>query len=542
MTDPWLMPASLKGNPRLLRVSASLAGTAENTCPSYTAAKARPAVSARAARRHPHARLEDFSLGQVQTALDRVEFDGLSLDAALRDVGQGGRPLHDTQQTYIRHAVRTYLDNKRPRNAPAVVPCQSEWVLCATKDERTWEYVPWGRRYHDPATGLREFRFLLFGRAGERERPAAQIALAAHATGSGEPALRPDDHAAPYASLGAEVVKWVRVTEVGLLDGSYNVLFEGTPEKARTFFAKHAADRVRTLVQDGNPQPGASCFQCKLLTSCRELVKMPGLLGVPGRRAAWPLRKVSISDLRYYRDCPAKAYAYRCHLPRTDEYSDEARLGHAVHRVLEINHSGAGAGECNAHDMPMADQTWGEAPNVMSGELGRTGSRMLGWHLDICPFNSGPITDVRPEPELAFYDTAANVLVVAKPDLLYRDQDAIVWRETKTTQREKRFHDDPLDAYPQLALATVLLSEGTLGGDPAGARVELETLKPDTSTIEYIEPFQEPDRVAKARQVLHDLAEPWRNDEVFTARPSARACGTCPVSTWCSSAIGGDPS
>jgi hypothetical protein len=140
---------------------------------------------------------------------------------------------------------------------------------------------------------------------------------------------------------------------------------------------------------------------------------------------------------------------------------------------------------------------------------------------------------------LAFYDTTANVVIVAKPDMIYRDQGAVVWRETKTTQRDDRFHDDPLDAYPQLALATVLLGEGTLGGDLNGARVELETLKPGTSNIEYIEPFHEPDRVAKARQVLHDLAEPWRSDEVFTARPTARVCGTCPVSTWCSSAIGG---
>jgi PD-(D/E)XK nuclease superfamily len=164
---------------------------------------------------------------------------------------------------------------------------------------------------------------------------------------------------------------------------------------------------------------------------------------------------------------------------------------------------------------------------------------MLGQHLDICPFNAGLITNVSIEPELAFHDTTANVVVIAKPDMLFRDNGAVVWRETKTTQREDRFHDDPLDAHPQLALATVLLADGHLGGEPTGARVELETLRPDSGNLECIEPFHEPERVAKARQVLHDLAEPWRSDEIYTARPTGRVCGTCPVSQWCSSAIGG---
>ncbi|WP_439655934.1 PD-(D/E)XK nuclease family protein [Lentzea sp. HUAS TT2] len=538
MTDSWPMPAGLKGNPWPLRISASLAGQAEGTCPAYTAVKTRPAVSTKVRPRHPRARLEDFPLARVQKVLDMIEFKGVSFETALQDVERCAPPLHEMQRSFVRGAVRSYLGNERPHDAPAVVPCGPEWAVRATKDNRPWEFTSWGRRYHNPSAGLREFRFLTLGRAGERERPEAQIAHAAHVAASGEPAERPEWNNLPYKLLGAETVNWVRVAEVGLVDGSYKVLFEGTPEEARARFSEDAAPRITSLVRGGRPRPGASCLKCKLLTSCGALAKAPGLLGVPARRSPWPLRKVSMSDLRYYRDCPAMAFAYTSRLPRTGEYSLEAQLGKAVHLWLETNHR-LRAGECNAYDMPMAHQSWGTAPNVMTGEWAGIGSQMLGRHLDVCPYNAGPITDVSFEPELAFHDTAANVVVIAKPDVLFRDNGAVVWRETKTTQREDRYHDDPLDAHPQLALAIVLLADGHLGGEPTGARVELETLRPGSANLECIEPFHEPERVAKARQVLHDLAEPWRSDEIFTARPTGRVCGTCPVSQWCSSAIGG---
>ncbi|MCX2949753.1 PD-(D/E)XK nuclease family protein [Lentzea sp. NEAU-D7] len=542
VTDHSPMPAGLRGNPRLLRISASLAGQAEDTCPDYTAAKARPAVSARFPVRYPKARLEDFPLARVQKVLDRVEFGGDSIDSALQDVERCAPPLHDMQRNFVRHAARSYLANQRPQDAPPVVPCRHEWAVRGTKGDRTWESTAWGRQYHDPATGLREFRFLVLGQTGEqsgkKDRPAAQIAHAAHVAAFGQPAERAEWNNQPYRLLGAETVNWVRVAEVGLMDGSYELLFEGTPEQARAYFAEHAKDRITSLVRGGRQRPGASCLKCKLLTSCDALPKTPGLLGLPSRRSPWPLRKVSVSDLRYHSDCPGMAFGYSSRLPRANEYSLEAQLGKAVHWWLERNHR-HGAGECNAFDMPMADHRWGEDPYIMSGEWARIGSQMLGWHLDICPFNAGSITDVSIESDLAFHDTSANVVVVAKPDMLFHDNGAVVWREIKTTQRDSRYHDDPLDAHPQLALATVLLADGHLGGDLAGARVELETLRPDSANLECIEPFHEPERVAKARRILHDLAEPWRSDEIFTARPTGRVCGTCPVSQWCSSALGG---
>jgi hypothetical protein len=108
VTDSWPMPAGLKGNPWPLRVSASLAGRPEDTCPDYTATKARPAVSAKVRTRHPKARLEDFPLGRVQKALDMVELEGVSLATALQDVERCAPPLHDMQRNFIRGAVLSF--------------------------------------------------------------------------------------------------------------------------------------------------------------------------------------------------------------------------------------------------------------------------------------------------------------------------------------------------------------------------------------------------------------------------------------------------
>jgi hypothetical protein len=45
---------------------------------------------------------------------------------------------------------------------------------------------------------------------------------------------------------------------------------------------------------------------------------------------------------------------------------------------------------------------------------------MLAHHPAICAFqDAAVITQVRLEPRLVFYDTAANAIVVAKPDMLY---------------------------------------------------------------------------------------------------------------------------
>ena len=67
------------------------------------------------------------------------------------------------------------------------------------------------------------------------------------------------------------------------------------------------------------------------------------------------------------------------------------------------------------------------------------GARMLASHADLCLFSrAGRLGEVRVEPPLVVHDTAANVIVIARADLLYLEDGAWVWREIKTRARPPR--------------------------------------------------------------------------------------------------------
>jgi hypothetical protein len=336
---------------------------------------------------------------------------------------------------------------------------------------------------------------------------------------------------------GGEVVERVRVVQIGLVDGSRVVLFDGTPAQAEAYFAEHGRRRIAKIAAGGIPVPGMSCASCKQLTVCEQLQRLPGLLGLDAGRAT--LRTVSISDLRYYRTCPAQSHLTSLNLPRSYRDSPEAELGRAVHGWLEAVHRGGVRTACGIADMPRHDDDLAGGQWGLTGEAAQLGVRMLAHHPEVCAFQDpDPITEVQVEPRLVFHDTAANAIVIARPDMLYLQDGSWVWREVKTTQKPRWFHDDLLDEFPQLALAVVLLADGALGGDPARSRVELEVLRPDSSDIPMIDPT-DPEQVTKARTVLQQLAQPWRDDEVFGARPG-RACRWCRVSQWCPSFPGED--
>jgi hypothetical protein len=402
-----------------------------------------------------------------------------------------------------------------------------------------WEMYAWGRRYQSADGQLREFRFLRFGTVSGRTRDPSQIAIAVYAAAFGVPAPWPakGDWAQPFNPAATTEATTIRIADAGLADGSRAVHLEVTRGEAQAFFIRHGRQRIREIVVGGAPRPGSSCGDCKLITACGTLPRIPGLLGLPSRRAA--LRTVSVSDLRYYRSCPAQAHLSALNLP-PGGYGPQATLGLAVHAWLENLHQ-RGGGACQAADMPETGEDWAGGKWQVSGPLADLGSRMLAHHPSVCAFGqSGLAIDVRVEPRLAFHDTAAQAIVLAKPDMVYLEDGSWVWRELKTTQRPVWFNDDLLDEFPQLALAVTILAEGGLGGDRAGSRVELEVLRPDGSEVILIDP-SDPGRVAKARSVLRGLAEPWRDDEEFTARPGPN-CQRCLVSQWCPSFAGASAS
>jgi hypothetical protein len=244
------------------------------------------------------------------------------------------------------------------------------------------------------------------------------------------------------------------------------------------------------------------------------------------------MRTWSATNGRQHSVCPARDHLLRLRLPRENEYGPEAVRGQAVHAWLAENHAGTLHPACTVWDIPTQPDDWMSGKWHVSGEQALVGTRMLVGHADLCAFHhTGQITDVRPEPTLAFHDTSANVIVIAKPDLLYLDDGAWVWRETKTRSRLPRPGANLVRKFPQLALAVVLMAENALGGTPSGQRIELELLAPEGGDVLLVDPSDHAE-ISKARAVLHDLAAPWHDDETAAARPGPH-CVDCAVRRWC---------
>ncbi|WP_344597730.1 PD-(D/E)XK nuclease family protein [Actinomadura vinacea] len=461
-------------------------------------------------------------------ALDEIEYEDVPVEFALAGLRGSSPAVHEGHLRYVDHAVRLYQER---HDSEGLKPVQPYWVV-QREDEKVWELYAWWRRYESPDGSVREFRRLRHGAA--RGSSPGELGIAAYVAAHGSPATWPKPWGERFPLLKGAVdrVRLIRIVEVGLADGQDGVQFEGSVAEAESYYRRHGHKHVSKVVSAGSLSTGGSCFECKQMTACTALPRVPGILGLPSRRAS--LRKVSTSDLRYYLDCPAQAHLRALHLPVEGEYTDSAKLGQAVHHWIEVLHRRDDHPACSLTDMPPSGRNWTEGRWRVPDGLAEIGARMLRHHVDACPFQAEDVVDhVEVEAKRAFHDTAAQVVVVAKPDLLYLDDGSWVWRELKTTQKERWFHDDLLDEFPQLALGVVALARGALGGDPSGSRVEAEILRPGGSDLQIIDPF-EADRLEKALTVLRRYAGPWRADEVFEARPS-KNCQWCPVSRWCAS-------
>lgn len=530
----WHRPQWMTGDDRHVRISPGTGGDEDHTCPARDSAKARPAVTTRVPSQLPKEVLEDFTLGPVTEVLDLVEFDGVSPDRALAALAGRKRPLHAGHRSYTEHAVVQYLAREAGHE---LVPVRDYWVVRRDNGLR-WELYTWWRRYRSADGTLRELRRLRH--AGARSSTPGEVAIAAYAAAFGAEASWPRRWKQPFALTGVpSPPRQIRIVEVGLDDGSSTVQFNGSPEDAKAYYDTYGAQQVQKVVRGGAARPGSACVGCKQLTGCAALPRVPGVLGLSARPA--PLRKVSVSDLRYHAACPAQSYLRTLHLPKEAEYADSAKLGQAVHDWLDRLHRRNGHPACSVADMPPLGVNWTTGRWQVSDADAAAGHAMLLHHVDACPFHdSGLIEEVDSEALRAVHDTAAQALVISKPDLLYREDGSWIWRELKTTRRRQRHGEDLLDLYPQLALAVTLLASGALGGDPSGSRVEVEILRPEGSDPHMIDPT-DPERLAKARSVLHGYAGPWRDDHVWPAQPGGH-CRQCPVSQWCVSAATSDSS
>lgn len=544
----WQVPEGMTGDPHLLRVYAGAVRDDDDDCALLRAVKARPGLEPAARTRAKPPDLEMFPLEPVMRALDLVEFYQMTQAeafAVLRGARQHpdpatvrkAKPAHPGLMHWAQHAVSHYLAALDETHLPpGLRPEARRWVRQAdvrrdAGDSGIYELCAWGRRYTSRDGSVRELRLLRLGAAGERARAPGEVELAAYVTAygglSGEPPW-----GRPHRVRAEPAPAWVRVIEVGCLDGSTQVLFDGKPRETQEPYKQFAAPRLRATVDATERRPGSGCATCRLTSSCAALPQVPGILGISD--ASRPRRTLSVTDLRNYKKCPAQLHLRALKLPRNRdiEYGPEARRGQAVHAWLQQRHADPARGRCNAQEI-REEPDWSSGKWQLKGTDAQIGAELIAKHAAVCPLRYAD-ADVlpRPEPLLTFHDTDADTIIIARPDLLYRSWGSWVWREVKTTKyTTDRSGKDVLESYPQAALAVVLLAGGALGGDIRGSRVELEILRPTGPDLEIITP-RAPDRVAKAREVLHALAAPWHADRVFPAAPGTQ-CNRCEVARWC---------
>jgi hypothetical protein len=515
----------------LIRIGTGTDSESEHSCPRFGYLKARPRIDRiRTGGWVAKARWESFTLGAIQDASDRLEFEAAEVESALQQMRTDSR-LHPAHVQFAEHGVRTYLEAHRRAEPQGLIPVRSYWVSQQPGEQRLWELYAWGRRYRTADGTLREHRFLRQSSKAHTGKTPGQIAVAAYVTAFGAEAAWPETWGNPFvlATSAGPLPERVRVVDVSLADGSVEVLFDGSPDDVREYFAAHGRTHVAAVARGGKREPGSNCLDCKEFTICEQVHRLPGVLGASSPGA--PPRTVSVSDLRTYAQCPAQAHARRLNLPREGEYDARAALGQAVHDWLDQHHREGHLG-CARADLPSPGEAWIPQKWAQASSLEHEGRAMLGRHLEICAFTAAYTIDVVwTEPTLVFHDADASTLVIAKADMVYREDGSWVWREVKTTQKRRLGFAHVLRDIPQIALAVVLLSMKALGPDAGRSRVELEILTPDSSDIVLFD-AQDPELVASCRQIVHDLTLPWRSDETLAPSPGS-ACTRCPTARWC---------
>ncbi|MFD9716103.1 PD-(D/E)XK nuclease family protein [Streptomyces sp. NPDC059076] len=483
-----------------------------------------------------------WALGPVYAVLDLIEFDQLSLENALKKWRHdpNRRPPHPGLVQWTEHAVRGYLAGVA--ESATLAPVSRQWARQRTDFEddvsAVHEETVTGRRYE--GDGIRELRIPRIksvdrGTGDPPDGERAETALAAAVLADARPVLSSRWKPQQQLTLGRFIpTARVRVIEIGCVDASRNVLFEGTPEEAHHLYLSSADERVRAVRAGGGYHPGQECGTCELVDICPAVPSRPGLLGVdspPAHRRSW-----SMTTARAYRTCPARAYLQGLFLPRADAVENTAAIvrGQAVHTAIEELHSRSPVRACASTDAPATPERWRAGRWEVSGFQARLGTQMVGDHALVCPLHGLPDdAQVYPERSLVVHDPEADVVIVAKTDLLYARRDAWSLRETKTTRSLDE--SDPLVTYPQLALALLLAHEGAVPGTTengtTNCRVELERLTGSGPVLTELD-VEDGELLAQARRIITNHAVPWHTDEEYAASPG-KHCETCPFIQWC---------
>ena len=541
---PTWSPPYPAGSPSFVRLSPT--HLRDSGCAEQVALKARPDVwpDQRAPWEPPG--VGTFPLGLVRDALLAVLAEGTDVSAAVdRAIDESWQDWSADSRAAVEAGLLGYLEVLQSLRAAGELPETLVFphvVAVQDPEQDRVELWAWALHHVSVDGALREAHLVRWRGAGTTPMSDAETALIAHVAGTGMLAEH-DRWWRPFQPAQAvtqpPTAQRVRVRVVGLLDGSQDIRFDGTPDQAAAIVQREVPDRLGMLA-GGRTRPGGRCAECKVRHVCAGPRRLPGLLGVTGYSPR--TRALTPSDLWTHRACPRQLHLIAdLGLPRTPTGDSRALVrGTQVHAWLALAH-GRGAA-CAPADLPedLADGTIAARLGWTAEEYVRNRPYLLQ-HLRWCPRANGPRAagdgPILTELAVTAWDTDANVVLSTRPDTAWRTDDGRwVLRETKTLS-PRGLPDDRtelLARYPQVAAAICLLADGYTPDDTPADRVglvQLELLGPDQGAVlEY--DASDPIVVLVARTHLADRVDAWLFDTEHPIGPNP-PCHSCAVVDWC---------
>lgn len=513
----WDPLFDITGDKDVLKVSATDIGT-DSACGRYAALKVRPFVKA-AAWQRSFINGSPFPLADVlDLVAEAHRTDGLATYPQLRawlSAALDRRGTHRLLRPYVEVAVENVLD------AHDVIEAELGSLRLIVRNPlvgpTSGQLTSWGPLY-TTEDGTREIRRVRIGSAHEDPSDADMrwAATAAHVAAT----FRPNDPP-----------RRVRVVEIGAEDGSTKVLFDGTSAEATALFHVQARDKANEIVAQDHVVVCSSCGNCKAAGACTALLQVDRMLGQTGPGAA--SRSIAPTALEKYATCPAQwLLDANLHLPKENGESEAIARGNAVHRWLAAAHSRGTA--CMPGDLPDPDvgAGLGLAEGVLKPEECDLARPYLVEHLDVCPLATHGAAVVAVEQPVHGWDATANTVAATKPDLLYRLDDRLIIRETKTMQTAPTGPQEAYDRHLQVPFMLVLIASGLAAehGVKTGS-VELEVLSPDGAQV-WTWSTDDPVHLAVARADVRRAVESWHVDTTWPTRTGVH-CTWCPVRRWC---------
>jgi len=333
----------------------------------------------------------------------------------------------------------------------------------------------------------------------------------------------------------------VRVSEFSLHDGRYQVLFDGSPAEAADLYRVREMP-VQLALADIRRNPGNGCSDCDFLNVCPDVPKLRGCLGLPRRSIA--TRALSGTDLAAYDRCPTAFHVQRRdHLPAAphpDAGNDaDARRdrGIAAHQWLRWAHLREPASACVPADLPDPGREVAAARDAAELAGLDFDAYIAAWpylrhHPAECLLRFNGFGDWIVEPRHVVYDSDADIVVIASPDLTARiSGGGLLWRESKTADSVPPDVTLALRRYPAFALFVAVLAAGFDGELRGHGAAELEVLTPTGAHV-FAVPMSDGSLVSEAQRVVAEIGHRYAADARFEPAPS-QGCRSCDSYGWC---------